>query len=51
MLFFTSTLMIKIVEETNIYPRKQIAGKMLSKYSVWHDWTDVVEEEMWEFIG
>jgi hypothetical protein len=38
-------------EETQNYPRQQIAGKTLSKYFVWHDWTDVVEEEMWAFIG
>jgi hypothetical protein len=40
-----------IVEETNNYPREQIAGENISKYSVWHDWTDMVEEEMWAFIG
>jgi hypothetical protein len=51
LLFFTSTLVRKIVEETNNYPREQTAGKILSKYSVWHDRTDVVEEEMWALIG
>jgi hypothetical protein len=50
LLFFTSALVRKIVKETNNYPREQIAGETLSKYSVWHDWMDVVEQ-MWAFIG
>jgi hypothetical protein len=33
-LFFTSTLVRMIVEETNNYPREQIADKTISKYSV-----------------
>lgn len=50
-LFFTSTLLKKIVSETNAYAAKIISEKTLSKYSIWQNWKDVTESEMRAFIG
>ena len=41
----------KITAETNAYvKRKKIAIKTVSHLSVWHEWYDVVEEEMLAFL-
>jgi hypothetical protein len=31
--------------------KKKIAYKTVSRFSIWHEWYDVVEEEMLEFLG
>jgi len=51
MLFFTSEIIKKITAETNAYAKEKIANKTVSRFSVWHEWYDVVEEEMLAFLG
>jgi hypothetical protein len=51
MLFFTSEMIKKITAETNAYAKQKIASKTVSCFSIWHEWYDVVEEEMLAFLG
>ena len=51
MLFFTSEMIKKITAETNAYAKEKIANKTVSRFSIWHEWYDVVEEEMLAFLG
>ena len=50
-LFFTSEMMKKITAETNAYAKEKIANKTVSRFSIWHEWYDVVEEEILAFLG
>lgn len=50
-LFFTQTLLKKIVAETNAYAAKIITEKTIRKYSIWQNWKDITETEMRAFIG
>jgi hypothetical protein len=51
MLSFTSEMIKKITAETNVYVKGKIANKTVSHFSIWHEWYDVVEEEMLAFLG
>jgi len=51
MLFLTSEMIKKITAETKAYAKEKIANKTLSRFSIWHEWYDVVEEEMLAFLG
>jgi hypothetical protein len=51
MLFFTSEIIKKITAETNAYAKEKIANKTVSRFSIWHECYDVVEEEMLAFWG
>jgi hypothetical protein len=51
MLFFTSEMMKKITAETNAYARVKISNKTVSRFSIWREWYDDVEEEMLAFLG
>jgi hypothetical protein len=51
MLFFTPEVIKKITAETNAYAKEKIASKTVSRFSIWHEWYDVVEEEMLAFLG
>jgi hypothetical protein len=50
MLFYTKNLITKIVAQINMYAREKVSNK-ISQHSIWHDWVDVSEEEMWVFMG
>jgi len=41
----------KITAETIAYAKKKIANKTISRFSIWHEWYDVVEKEMLAFLG
>jgi len=41
----------KITADTNAYAKEKIANKTVSRFSIWHEWYDVVEEEMLAFLG
>ena len=41
----------KTTAETNVYAKEKIANKTVSHFSIWHEWYDVVEEEMLAFLG
>jgi hypothetical protein len=51
MLFLTSEMIKKITAETNACAKEIIANKTVSHFSIWHEWYDVVEEEMLAFLG
>ena len=51
MLFFTSEMIKKITAETNTYAKEKIANKTVSRFLIWHEWYDDVEEEMLAFLG
>ncbi|CAK9827592.1 PiggyBac transposable element-derived protein 4 [Anthophora retusa] len=50
-LFFTDTLLEKIVLETNKYAQNRIAAQRLSARSTWNKWLDVTKEELTAFLG
>jgi hypothetical protein len=41
----------KITAETNVYAKEKIANKTVPHFSIWHEWYDVVEEEMLAFLA
>jgi len=48
--FFTSEMTKKITAETNAHAKEKIANKTVSRFSIWREWYDVVEEEMVAFL-
>lgn len=50
-LFFTDTLLEKIVLETNKYAQNKIEQQSLSTRSTWNKWIDVTKEELTAFLG
>jgi len=50
-LFFTPEMIKKITAEANVYAKEKIANKTVSRFSIWHEWYDVVEEDMLAFLG
>lgn len=50
-LFFTDTILQKIVLETNKYAKNKIEQQRLSDRSTWNNWIDVTKEELAAFLG
>ncbi|KAI4477629.1 hypothetical protein M0802_014674 [Mischocyttarus mexicanus] len=50
-LFFTDTLLEKIVLGTNIYAKNKIEQQSLSNRSTWKNWINVTKEELTAFLG
>ena len=51
MLLFTSEMIKKITAETNAYAEEKIANETVSRFSIWHEWYDVAEEEILAFLA